>query len=397
MRLCLVLFVASEAGYLVWKHYTKVNSSQAFINAEIIDVGSPISGSLLLRNIQPGQWLRAGTIIGQVENKLKASELEVSQQELQSRLQLNQQKIADARQRIAERRQLLSQFSTEVQEQKKIDIVYAQEEMAEAQSELNKALLADKTNRVDANRYIRLVREGAIAQNVTDQAQLKADQADTDVNRTRSRLAQARQFLEAARAGLQVQGSRTLSYSEIRQRELQTEVADLQQQASDLQLQEQTLKVELTKLTQQLNLNQRVVLSAPTHGVVWSVDTKAGEYITPTTPVVKVLNCQNRWVEAFFPEASTRDLSAGMSAQVKLVGSDSQVLDGTIEAIRGGSGRVTTTGKDVAVPPPESVRRQVAVRIRVNWQDTPNSVQFCDVGRSAEVTFPRHSSFGSWW
>ena len=394
VRLCLALGVASVAGTLAWKNYSKVNSRQAFVNAEIVDVGSPIAGNLQLKDIQPGQWLAAGTAIGRVENLLQASALELKQQELKSKIQLSQQQLVSVKEQIAERRQLLSKFTREDQEQQKLEVVLAQQQVEEAQSQLEQTKFEAETAYLDANRTVKLVREGAVTKDSTEKAVSKSNQALAAVKSAQARVTQAAQRLEAAKAGLQLEGSRTLSYSEIRLRELQTEIPDLQRQATDLLLQAQTMKSELLKMIQQLKLNKLVVITAPTTGAVWSVNAKAGEYITATTPILKVLNCQNRWLDAFFSEESTRDLFPGMPAQVRLLGSDSQVLKGTIEAIRGGSGRVST-GQDIAVPPPESARRQVTVRVKVEWPETPSSVQFCNVGRSAEVVFPKRSTSGS--
>ena len=389
-RLCLALSVASIAGTLAWRNYTKVDSRQAFVNAEIVDVRNPIAGNLLLKNIQPGQWLSAGTAIGRVENLLQASELEVKQQELKSKLQINQQQLLGIKQKIADQRQLMSQFAKEVDEQQKLGVILAQQQIEEANSQLEQAKFQAQVAKSDVERSSTLLREGAITATIAEKDVSEFNQALAAVKSAESRLAQAHQRFKATEVGLQLDGSRTLNYSEIRMRELQSEIADLQRQASELPVQAQTMKIELLKIIQQLKLNQLVVITAPTTGAVWSVDAKAGEFINATTPILKVLNCQNRWVDAFFSEASTSDLSPGMPVQVRLLGSNSQVLEGTIEAIRGGSGRVST-GQDVAVPPPDSARRQVAVRVKVDWPEAPNSVQFCDVGRSAEVVLPKPS------
>ncbi len=389
LRLCLALGVTGIAGTLAWKNYTELQSSQAFVNAEIVDVRNPIAGNLLLKDLQPGQWLAAGKVIGRVNNLLQASEIDVKQQELKSRIKLNQQQLVGVKQQLADRRTLLGQFTKEVQKEQKLEVVLTKQQVQEAQSQLNQAKFEAQFAQSDAARALGLVREGAVTKAATEQTVSKSNQALAGVASLQSRVTQAAQRFEAAKAGLQLDGSRTLSYSEIRLRELQTEITDLQQKSGDLLVQAQMMKIELPKVNQQLKLNSLVVITAPTTGAVWSVDAKAGEYITATTPIIKILNCQNRWVDAFFSEESTRNLSPGMPVQVRLLGSDSQVLKGTIEAIRGGSGRVST-GQDIAVPPPESARRQVTVRVKVKWNEAPNSVHFCDVGRSAKVVFAKN-------
>jgi multidrug resistance efflux pump len=385
LRLGVAFSAASVAGFHVWNHFQKVQSRQAFVNAEIIAVRNPIAGHLQLQNLQPGQWLTAGTAIGKVENLLQASEIEVKQQELKSRLKLNQQQIVGINQQISDRRRMLSQFSGELQQQNKLEVTLALQQVEEARSQVEQLQIAAKTAREEASSNLQLMRAGAIARIPAQQAISRSNQADVAVNSAQSRYQQARQRLKAVQAGLQLDGSRTLSYPEIRTRELHTEIADLHRQGRDLQVQTQAIQAELKKITQQLKINKSVVVSAPTTGAIWSVEAKPGEYIDSNTPIFKVLNCQNRWVDAFFSESVTKKLSPGTPVEVKLEGADkNQVLKGKIEAVRSGSGRVTT-GDDVAVPPPDNARRQVAVRVKIDWQNHPNSVQFCDVGRSAEV------------
>ena len=43
----------------------------------------------------------------------------------------------------------------------------------------------------------------------------------------------------------------------------------------------------------------------------------------------------------------------------------------------------------VAVPPPEAVKRQVAVRVEAKWDGPFDPVEFCRVGRSVQVTYLR--------
>ncbi|NHC37501.1 HlyD family secretion protein [Scytonema millei] len=388
LRLGFIVSVGSVAATFVWKNYTQVESRQAFVNAEIIDVRNPIAGNLMLDSLQPGQWLTAGKAIGRVENLRQVAELEIKQQELKSRLQVTQQKQQGIQQQIRDRRRQLAQFASEVAAQKQLDGMFAQQQVEAAQSELDRVTVAAQTAKVDRDRAQELLEAGIVPPATAEKDFLRYEQAQAEEKKAQALLAQAQQRLRAAQAGLQIDGSRTLSYSEIRQREINTEIADLQRQAAQMRVEARTTELELAKLIQQTRLNKVVVISAPTTGAVWSVDAKGGEYLASSTPVLRVLNCQNRWVDAFFSEDSTKNLTPGMAVQVRLVGGGDRFIPGKIESLRSGSGRVAT-GYDVAVPPPESTQKQVAVRINLDWSAAPNAVNFCDVGRSAEVRFPK--------
>lgn len=199
LRLSLAMGVAGVAGTLAWKNYTKLQSRHAFVNAEIVDVRNPISGKLQIKDIQPGQWLTAGTALGRVENLLQASALEVKQQELKSKIQMNQQQLVGIQQQIAERRQLLGKFTTEDLEQKKLGVVLAQQQVEEAQSQLEQSKFEAQTAQLDANRTVGLVREGAVTKEATEKAVSESNQALAAVKSAQTRVTQATQRLSTLR------------------------------------------------------------------------------------------------------------------------------------------------------------------------------------------------------
>ncbi|MGF1590411.1 MAG: HlyD family secretion protein [Pleurocapsa sp.] len=390
-RLVMAFSAVITVGLIATKHYSQVRSRQAFINAEIVSVRNPIAGNLQLKNLQPGQLITSGENIGAVKNLREGAELEVTKQGLISQIEQAKQTLVSLDAQIANRRQLIAQVEAEASNQQSLGVDYEMQQLEIVQNQLNHSLFVAQTAQKDQDRLQALADQGVIAQDKVERSQLNYNRAQNMVKSARSQLKQAQQKIEAAKAGLQLDGSKTLGYSEIRQRELQTEISDLQQQQAEVAVRQQTTEAELAKINRQLSLNQRAVITSPTDGTVWSVESKTGEYADPSTPILELLNCQNRWVEAFFSEQNTEKLYPGRPVDVRLLGTENnQFVSGTIESVRAGSGRVET-GKDIAVPPPNNVRRQVAVRVKLNELPEVDSVQFCDVGRSAEVVFNRGS------
>ena len=120
---------------------------------------------------------------------------------------------------------------------------------------------------------------------------------------------------------------------------------------------------------------------------------KSGENIQQHQSIVKIINCQARWAEAFVAEKDLGKVYIGAPVTVKSLNADSKVWDGYIQSIRGGSNRVKV-GEDVDILPPELVRRQMAIRVEVNWEDYDenqlvNPREFCQVGNSVEVSFKK--------
>jgi multidrug resistance efflux pump len=396
VRLVTILGAATAIGFLVREHYSQVRIRQAFINAEIIKVRNPIAGSLQLKTFQPGQSIAVGENIGTVKNLRQGVELEVTRQNLISQIEQAEQTLIGIEAQIADRLQTIALLRSEADNQNNLGVDYEIQQVEIAQNKLDQAQVAVKIAQKNYARMDNLAKQGVIAKDKVEQSQLNFNRTQNELKSARSQVEQAEHKVKAARAGLQLEGSRTLSYSEIRQRELTTEINDLRQEIAEVRVVRQTTKAELTKIDRQLKLNQQATIPSPTNGIVWSVESKAGEYVAPSTPIVEVLNCQNRWVEAFFSERNAEKIYPGKFVRVRLLGSEQEkVVNGRVESVRAGSGRVET-GEDIAVPPPDTIRRQVAVRIKLDeptgqsaFPQKGETTQFCNVGRSTEVVFER--------
>src|SRR5215207_3669823 len=67
-RLCVVL--ALLFGVVSWtrNHFTSLQSEQGIINAELLQIRTPISGQLEFAGIRPGTYLEKGAVLGRVTN-----------------------------------------------------------------------------------------------------------------------------------------------------------------------------------------------------------------------------------------------------------------------------------------------------------------------------------------
>ncbi len=389
LRLIMALGVATAAGFVLQQQYANVRSRQAFINAEIVKVRSPIAGNLQLKNLQPGESIYVGENIGTVRNLRQSGELEVAKQSLISQIEQAKQTSLGIEAQMGDRLTAIAHLRQEANSQQGLGVDYEDQQIDIAKNQQDRALFAAKTAKKDLERIANLAKQGVFSQEKLEGSQLNFNRAQNEVKNARSQVKQAEQKAKAAEAGLQLDGSRTLGYSEIRQRELSTDINDMQQQLAEARVRQQTTEAELVKIDRQLSLNQQAKIPSPTSGPIWSVESKSGEYAEASIPILEVLNCQNLWVEAFFSEQDAGKIYPGKPVKVRLLGAeDDDLVSGKVESVRAGSGRVQTGG-DIAVPPPDSVRRQVAVKVKLDRPLEVNSTQFCDVGRSAEVVFKR--------
>ena len=392
----LVLSCTAITGVRLRRNFSQIRSVQAFVNGEIIFVRASIPGELELQNekIKLSNQLEKGTQIGTIKSTVenpRVSVLKIDKQQLTTRLQDFQQQISGVKQQILNRTELMNLFKQQTVIQRTLQNKYASQQIKQYEGEIDQARAKEKVSLADAQRYARLAKDGAVTISIAENEIAKAQQASGVVKGTQSKIEQATLSLEATKAGLQLDGTRTLSYPETRVIELSVELIDLKQQEKNLSKQIQSIQSQLSATSKELQVQQNVLILAPTKGVIWSIDSQPQEIVEANKSIVQLLNCQNLWIEAFINETDVSKLVVGQEAQINLDNSSNVQWKGRVETIRAGTGRFEV-GKYVVEPPPEITRRQLpvrvaAVRIKVDWQKTPRKNDFCLAGRSVNVRF----------
>ena len=393
----LVLYCLAIVTVRLKRNFSQIRSEQAFVNGEIVSVRASIPGELELKSekIHLGNHLEEGTEIGTIKSTVenpRVSVLRIDKQQLETRLQNILQQISGVKQQIANRDKLMRLFEKQAGIQKNLQRLYALQRIKEYEGQQSQSQAAQKLALAEAQRYDLLHREGVVSFSKVDSEIATAQQAVGKIKEIQSEIGQAKLALEATKAGIQLEGTRTLSYPETRVYELDVELTDLKQQEKNLEKQLQSIRSQLVTTSKELQAQQtHSVLAPTTAGVIWSIDTQPQEQVEVNKSIIQVLNCNNLWVEAFVSETDANKLAIGQEAEINLSGLSNTQWKGRIETIRAGTGRVEV-GQYVAVPPPEIARRQLpvrvaTVRIKVNWQKNPSFGDFCYAGRNVDVRF----------
>jgi multidrug resistance efflux pump len=385
LRLGFGVSILIIAGVTLWRNKYNVISDQGYVNAPIIIVRAPIKGNLISRNLKPGTSLSKGTVIGSIEN----SGDPVEQKSFESQIILAQVELTSIKTKLRDRRVIKRQMQDYLEAQISLQSNYNDQQVKRYQGELKDAEHEAEFALVEAQRYQELVVKGGISQNAADRLQTNALRAQQVVVSKRALQQEAVAQLEASQQGLQLEGSRTFSDPFIRSQTLDEEIADLEQQEHLIQARIQQNLQELSRVSDQLKLQKRAILKITQPGVIWSGEDRfiSGGYVSPGDTVVTLIDCQRLWIDTFLAERQVEKLTIGMVAKVRLLSDPKhRILSGRIQTIRSGGGRVVT-GDQVAVPPPELIRRNLAVRIILDTPEQVTSDEFCGVGRSVAVTF----------
>ncbi len=381
---------------LIWVFTRKVTSKEAFINASITQISSPIPGTLILNNkIYPGSQVKKSQVIGQVnwnQSNSQITQLRTLQLNTEYIIAGLTQQLIGNQNEISARQLQLKQYLQETNEQRKLEVDYNQAQYQQVQSEeiaaKQQALFASN----QLKRAISLHQQGYLSQAGFER---QRSDAESLLAEAQARQAEGKQKLldiQAAHLGLQLSGPRTLDGPNQSQRDIKLVLVDLIQTQSQLIAQKDSAQRNLISINHQLQLQQHADIRSTLNGVVWAINTRNGSSINSNNDLIDVINCQDSWVEAFFDESDAAQLQPGKKVTISLSPSDSHYgqWKGIIESVRAGTGRVDVGGS-VVMPPPEIARRQLPVkvvtaRIRVEWKSAMQGEKFCLAGRSVSVS-----------
>lgn len=293
LRVAAIVLVIVGASVWLRNSLTSLRSEEAVINAEIIELRTPITGELQIHDIRPGMVVKAGDPLFRVVNL----------------------RFGD-RESVAQYNGLQNLVETE-------------------KSELLGAQQGFDLAKVESERADRLYKSQVISRIELEQAHYRRDVA--------------MQSIEEKKQQVQRSEQRT------------------------------------AEMKRQMELQKDSVITAPLDGIVWSVAAKAGEQMDSNKVVMQVVNPSRIWVDAFFSERHVKSLHPGLPAVIRSLDGTSS-WRGSLQTIRAGVGRLAFD-TNVAVPPPEMVKRQIAVRVAPNWDKPFSPTEFYGVGRSVEVTF----------
>jgi len=385
-----VVFIAIVAVF--YYESTKKLTTQAFINAPVISIRAPIpgrtnlGGDMLVGNRvlkgKPVAVIRADTENPRV-SVIRAQLLDLAN--TKGNLESELQKVALEMQHRTNEHELLK---GKVTSQQVLDTENAETLITMAESNLRSAHLDVQ----EAKRNFDKARELHDSEFVT---QVYLATLEDEHGRAQARLEAATEqlkkdqlSLEALKSGIQIEGARTLPYVVTRSLALEEAIADLQAQSDYISEQIRLTDEHANKLSHELSQQMQTSLTSPVNGAVWDIISNDGDAVSQHSPVIKVVNCDASWVEAFLDESDAADLAIGDPVTVQEYFGE-RSWAGAVTSIRYKTGRVTV-GQYMVDPPPEVMRRQLPVRVAtvkigVDWEQPEGSANTCSVGRSVRV------------
>jgi multidrug resistance efflux pump len=373
-------FATGMAALGLWAFAPYVTSEvggEAYVNAPIIRMASPIAGLVATDLPPPGTAIVAERnlrlVAARVRDTGPLAALKGQQAALISARDLARRQIAEiaaADQRLASRS---ARFGQAASARLAATTHAAEEALAGCEAEAAEAILQrDRIEALAAQRFPTFTQRAQAAASARRCAMLK-DQASALAIETRA----AHSGLYLAGAAMDAPyGDQQRDRLLLRRQELESVAADAEARLAELAVQ---IRAEEERLARASAFD--AVLPAGT--VVWSQPAPKGTTVAPGSSLLELADCRRRYVEVTLPEHRMEAVLPGERVQVRLIGSDDW-LEGNVASAVGAAAR--RDGAMLAANPEKDAR---ALSVLVALPPPQSMTRRCDVDRLAEVRFPR--------
>lgn len=355
-------------------------SGQAVVNAPVLSLHSPISGTVQDFDANVGQAVQPNTRLGRVVNLRAREGLDNELTSLQERLQALQTQQAEWQQlqRVFERRAQLHADHETARLQAQLSEVQAQARAQQAQVRQDADALA---------RQERLARENFISPSQIDvarntlqgsQARLLAIEARDAVLRIEGLAVRDQVYLG--------QGRNDVPYSQQKGEDLRIQMTELQIRLRETQSRIQQIQTQLGQGSDTQQALQEAPIRAPVQGLLWRKFAANGSEVMAGAELAQVIHCRDAFVDVAVPESQLHHMVPGKAVQYRLLGT-SDWLQGHVRATRGsGNSAVDPT----LAAQLRSERNEGRVLVDIRPQDLPQpEAHLCYAGRVVDVKIPR--------
>lgn len=368
------------AGIVV--HVLTTRSRDAVVDADFIEVASPIKGQLEELRVEAGDAVQKGERLALVDDP-RASDAEVRR--LQTALATAEAELERISSEQALKAKLAGGFARDASDQRRLETARTTQELNQLKADLARERQELAFSERDVKRQEALCRAGAVAENVVDRARTTAEQNRDQLKVIEARIAAQSRRVQAAALDLSLDRTRGETDPVPRLQSTNLDLARLVGIKRAAERNVQGLKAQLSTAQKLYEQQRSTWLNAPANAVVWGLLARRGDTLKPQQTVLRLVNCNSRWVTTYVSESDLKRLRIGSRANIDLVGEDLD-LRGQVNLIRSGVGRQADRDNDPARLP-INLARESQVRVRIDRDVPAPPRKLCFVGYSARVSF----------
>jgi multidrug resistance efflux pump len=390
-RIAFAVILLLIIAFVYLPHLFYTYSITAIVSAPVHSITSPIEG--ILKDTPPvmGTELKAGEIIGVVENprfdRWRLDDMSTEMKSIQERIEAMK---AERTKLEGIKSALVVSFNAYIdslKERLKIDIQRAHEFLKERGDTVSES-------KAEYMRKSKLYKKGVVGENQADAAFFNAERAEKSKEQTKLDIERLRAQLKSLEAGIYVNldGRTEVAYQKQRMDDISMRQHDLDSKILEASIRLEALKKAVALEDARFKKMSEATIRAPFNGVSWRVFGAKDTHVDTTRPILEMVDCSKVFVDASVHERYFNKIDVGDTATIKLVG-ENKVLKGTVQSIRGGSLSESSTaflaGATQVLRPHE-----IQVMIKVSEKDVDKGKgDFCYVGRTGEVSFDKMKIF----
>jgi multidrug resistance efflux pump len=375
-----VALLLAAFGVILYALTTR--SRDAVVDADFIEINSPINGRLMELSEDMGAEVRAGAPLALVQNS-RASKADV--QALRTALDTAEAALLRSTRELEEQQKLMSEFQLDARSQQQLERARSSNELDELKADLARERQELGFAERNLARQEQLYRDGAVAQNVVDRARTSVETNREQVRALQARIRAQSNRVEAAERNLNLDRTRGGTDPLPRLQDARLRLAQLKGEHDAAERRVKGLEAQLETANTLYKQQSDVWLDAPIDAVIWRVLARVGDTLRADQPVLRLVNCRTRWVTTYVSEADLKRLKIGSRTRIDLIGEELD-LRGKVDLIRSGVGRLSGSN-DEPVPLPINLARESQVRVRIDSDVPAPPRKLCFVGYSARVIF----------
>jgi HlyD family secretion protein len=359
----LLVVVIGGITYAVWLQQKQSAANILQVSGRIegyeTNIGVKRSGRIESVAVREGAFVKQGQKLVRLDNsndQLLAEQLRGAQARLRSAQSDAQQAISDVNSAQSDIDQVNSQINEakfNLQQsrgdtqgrigQAKSNVAGSKAQLAQAEALVKESLAEVRLDKINRDRYAKLVKEGAVNQQQFDQSQTTLDTAIATLDSRKAAVNASREQLNA-NIGVLVQTKTTVFNPRIRNSQLQTLFRKKQQNYSQLKSAESKASSAQAKVKDALASIQQLLTQiedskrdlnvlSPLDGVVTARSVEPGAVVSSQTNILTIVDPKNIYLRGFIPEGDIGKVRVGQRSKIFIDSATDKPLKGKVIAI----------------------------------------------------------------
>ena len=325
----IAVIVLLVVGFFIYRYVTSYESTDdAQVDGHINSISARISGHVIKLNVQDNQYVRAGTVLVEIDpadyqlayERAKADFEDAQAAAVAAGISVPITSVNTTSQ--------VSATQADV-ESARAGIQVAKQQLEAAKAQLQQAEANNVKAQNDLARYKQLIDKQEISQQQYDQATAAANASAAGVAAARASAAAAQQEVVQAQGKL-AQAEANWRYANTAPKQMQITRA----KATSAEAEAQRKKADLDQA--RLNL-QYTKIVAPVNGIVSNRTVEIGQNVTVGQELMKLINLDDVWITANFKETQLREMKVGQRVTIEVDGTGKK-YDGKVDSVAGASG-----------------------------------------------------------